>query len=269
MRASKFPVWILVVCNILLIGLCVFLYVRVDRKAPTIEFSENDAVYTEAIGQDELLVGVSAYDETDHDVTDRIVIEKVNKNLEESKATVFYAVSDRRGNVARMSRVFPAEFDAPDGGVVADEEDETKDVAKAVEKPEPTPDPTTVPESEAENEEPEDVATTEPTPEPTPEPTETPAPKRTVRQSAPAPAQAAPAVDPNAIDLNSIDINSIDPAVLQNMTLPDVPAQEVDLPATPAPTIAPVLPATVTEAVPDISNIDMSQIDMSQIVVPQ
>jgi hypothetical protein len=273
MRSSKFPVWILVVCNILLVGLCVFLYIRIDRIAPTIEFSENDAVYTEAIGQDELLVGVSAYDDTDQDVTNRIVIEKVNKNIEESKATVFYAVADRRGNVTRMSRVFPAEFEVEDAAS-ADAGDplsaESVVEAKPEEEPEPTPEPTATP---LPTKEPEAEATPELTPEPTPEPTATPAPRKTVRQnSAPAPVQeapAAPAVDLNAIDPNSIDLNSIDPAVLQNMTLPDIPAQETVLPPTPAPTIDPALFAIPNDTVPDLSNIDMSQIDMSQLVAPQ
>lgn len=52
-----------------------------------------------------LLEGITAYDSKAGDVTDRIVLEKLIERREDNIVVVFYAVSDRTGNVAKASRV--------------------------------------------------------------------------------------------------------------------------------------------------------------------
>lgn len=96
------------VLNIILIVTCVVLLLGRDRKAPVISFSENDLIYYSGIDNEKLLQGVAAMDAKNGDVSDRIVVEKIVQNKNESRAVVYYAVTDLDGNVAKASRVFGA-----------------------------------------------------------------------------------------------------------------------------------------------------------------
>lgn len=96
------------VLNLILIVVCVVLLLNRDRKAPVISFSENDLIYYSGIDNEKLLQGVAAMDAKDGDVSDRIVVEKIVQNKNESRAVVYYAVTDLDGNAAKASRVFEA-----------------------------------------------------------------------------------------------------------------------------------------------------------------
>ena len=96
------------VLNIILIVTCVVLLLGRDRKAPVISFSENDLIYYSGIDNEKLLQGVAAMDAKNGDVSDRIVVEKIVQNKNESRAVVYYAVTDLDGNAAKASRVFEA-----------------------------------------------------------------------------------------------------------------------------------------------------------------
>ncbi len=96
------------VLNLILIVVCVVLLLNRDRKAPVLSFSENDLIYYSGIDNEKLLQGVSAMDAKDGDVSDRIVVEKIVQNKNESRAVVYYAVTDLDGNAAKASRVFEA-----------------------------------------------------------------------------------------------------------------------------------------------------------------
>lgn len=96
------------VLNIILIVTCVVLLLGRDRKAPVISFSENDLIYYRGIDNEKLLQGVAAMDAKNGDVSDRIVVEKIVQNKNESRAVVYYAVTDLDGNAAKASRVFEA-----------------------------------------------------------------------------------------------------------------------------------------------------------------
>lgn len=110
MKQKKGMTIIITVLNILLIAVCVFFTVRTDRKAPAFSFEKSELIYQEGMQQAVLLEGITAFDDKDGDVTDRIVIEKTVKDEEENVITVFYAVSDSAGNIVKTSRVFPADF---------------------------------------------------------------------------------------------------------------------------------------------------------------
>lgn len=96
------------VINIALIAACCVLLLGKDRKAPAIAFSENDLIYYSGIDEGQLLNGVTATDNKDGDITDRIVVEKIVQDPEVSRVVVYYAVMDRDGNVTKASRVFEA-----------------------------------------------------------------------------------------------------------------------------------------------------------------
>jgi hypothetical protein len=93
-----------------LIFLTVFAYGRSDRSSPEFRFSSVDLVYDSQTKDNDLMVGINAFDAKDGDVSDRIVVEKVVLNREKETAVVYYAVADLSGNVTKQSRVFPADI---------------------------------------------------------------------------------------------------------------------------------------------------------------
>lgn len=102
----------LIFLNIALIVICGFFYMQKDRQKPGISFSANDVVYTRDMDQNLLMEGVSATDNKDGNITNRIVIEKILENEKKSTAVVYYAVCDYSGNVNKASREFVAEYPA-------------------------------------------------------------------------------------------------------------------------------------------------------------
>ena len=94
-----------------LIALIVVAYGRSDRTEPEFRFSALDLVYDSSTTEDDLISGINAYDTKDGDLTGRIVVEKVVLNKEQETAVVYYAVADYSGNVAKQSRVFPADIE--------------------------------------------------------------------------------------------------------------------------------------------------------------
>lgn len=110
MKQSRITGIILAIVNVILIAVCVVFYFRTDRKEPEIRFETVDIVYEEGMDYAEFLCKVSACDDRDGDLTDRVVVEKLIENREDNTVSVFYAVSDRAGNVTKASRVFPAAF---------------------------------------------------------------------------------------------------------------------------------------------------------------
>ena len=93
-----------------LIFLIVVAYGRSDRTAPEFRFSATDIIYDSQTTDNNLKVGINAYDAKDGDLTSRIVVEKVVLNREKETAVVYYAVADYSGNVTKQSRVFPADI---------------------------------------------------------------------------------------------------------------------------------------------------------------
>ena len=99
-----------IVCAIdaLLLAGCIYLYVNQDRTAPVISFSNEEIVYTDGMDEEELLSGVSAYDEQDGDVSYSLLVEKVS-NAADGQVIVTYAAKDASNNVTKNSRIFPGE----------------------------------------------------------------------------------------------------------------------------------------------------------------
>lgn len=185
MKQEKAAVIFITVLNIILIAVCVFFYTRLDRTAPKLEFQSSDVVYRAGMNTEELMTGISAYDDRDGDITDRIVIEKTIENKEDNTAVIFYAASDKSGNVAKASRVFSAVYTDGNDENISDqfleagidaELSESGLSENSVEGEEngemtetPAPDPSESP-SASPTPEPTETPELTPTPEPTPEP---------------------------------------------------------------------------------------------------
>lgn len=111
MKQSRIIGIVLTVVNMILIVICAVFYFRADKTAPKFVFQAADIVYEEGMDSGMLISGITAYDSNDGDVSDRIVIEKMIENRQEGSLIVFYAVSDKSGNVAKASKMFRAVFE--------------------------------------------------------------------------------------------------------------------------------------------------------------
>lgn len=199
MKQSRIIGIILAVANVILIVVCTVLFFRTDRTEPKIEFQASEIVYREGMDNKGLLEGITAYDSKDGDVTDRIVIEKVIDNREDNTVVIFYAVSDRAGNVAKASRVFNAVFTEK-----SSDEQEMDDVTDQLLEAGITAEFSDEGILNAPTEEPTQAPTQRPTPEPerTPEPTSTP-------ESEPEPTpRPRPTVDP-AVPVLSLKVSEV------------------------------------------------------------
>lgn len=90
--------------------LAVFSYVFVNEKLsadhtyPTITVAEDIIDVSLNASREELLRGVSAYDEKDGDLSDKIIIESISKFVEPGVSVVTYAVCDGDDHVATNTR---------------------------------------------------------------------------------------------------------------------------------------------------------------------
>ena len=109
MRGNILGIFFTILSGVL-IFLIVVAYGRSDRVAPEFRFSATDTIYDSKTTDNDLRVGINAYDAKDGDMSNRIVVEKVVLNREKETAVVYYAVADYSGNVTKQSRVFPADI---------------------------------------------------------------------------------------------------------------------------------------------------------------
>lgn len=78
--------------------------IKADRTYPVISI-ENDTIEVSLKATDEeLLAGVTAYDEKDGDLTDRIIVESISKFTEIGTCKVHYAVCDNDNHVSSAYR---------------------------------------------------------------------------------------------------------------------------------------------------------------------
>lgn len=77
-----------------------------DNTSPELVAEQEELVVSIAATDEELLQGVSAYDKVDGDVSDRIIIEKLEKDTEGdyNEFIITYVCFDKSGNVARTKR---------------------------------------------------------------------------------------------------------------------------------------------------------------------
>ena len=78
-------------------------YVSKDRKAPKITVADVDITYTKGDPESKLMVGLSAVDDKDGDLSDNIFIEKIIVTGTDT-AVVYYGVEDSSKNATIASR---------------------------------------------------------------------------------------------------------------------------------------------------------------------
>lgn len=78
--------------------------IKEDKTIPVITI-ENDMMEVSLKADDkELLQGVTAYDEKDKDLTDKVIVESVSRFIENGVCKVTYAVCDSNNNIATATR---------------------------------------------------------------------------------------------------------------------------------------------------------------------
>lgn len=82
----------------------VFQTSSIDTVPPVITFTNNSITTSVSTPKEELLKGVSAFDQKDKDVTSEVVLEKMSGITNGGKRTITYAVSDSSYNVAEKER---------------------------------------------------------------------------------------------------------------------------------------------------------------------
>lgn len=205
MKHSKIIGIALAVVNAILIIVCAAMYLKSDRTEPKMEFQAVDTVYREGMNPAELFEGITAFDRVDGVITDRIVIEKITENPKDSCVVVFYAVSDKAGNVAKSSRMFPAMFieeaeGLMEAGISAEMNQKCMpENLEGAEEPPLEPVQTPAPEPEK---------LSDPVPTPSPEPAKLPAPT-SEPAATPKPASTQnPAVPVLALKVSEVRVNT-------------------------------------------------------------
>ena len=90
------------IVNVFAMAGIIFWYVSRDNTPPVIT-REDTIVYEEGMSDEELLDGAVAVDETDGDVSDTLVVEKVTVNYNTGTAVVTCGAVDDSGNIAKES----------------------------------------------------------------------------------------------------------------------------------------------------------------------
>ena len=77
----------------------------VDKTIPVISVEGAMIDVSLKATDEELLQGITAYDEKDKDLTDKVVIESISRFTEKGVCRVTYAVCDSNNNVAKALRI--------------------------------------------------------------------------------------------------------------------------------------------------------------------
>ena len=77
----------------------------IDKTIPSITIEDEMIEVSLKSTDEELLKGVTAYDEKDKDLTDKIIIESISRFTEKGVCKVIYAVSDSNNNIAKATRM--------------------------------------------------------------------------------------------------------------------------------------------------------------------
>jgi hypothetical protein len=165
----------LAAAGICLLTACLFLYMGKDRKAPEIQFDGNRVGYREGEDETILLSGARAVDDRDGDVSDTLTVSSIYPLADGKTAKVYYAASDKAGNIGKECRIVDYQAAAETGKT----EDETKTEPQTEPVSEPTEPEPTEPEPTAGEPEPTE-GETEPT---EPEPANPEAPVLTLSQA--------------------------------------------------------------------------------------
>lgn len=97
-----------------MLGLSVYTTISMDRTAPVITIPEKEITYKEGGDTASLLKDVTAWDDVDSNITDKLRVDSIIPDKDGLTAVVVYAVYDSSNNVTKEKRTVayrPAEED--------------------------------------------------------------------------------------------------------------------------------------------------------------
>lgn len=87
-----------------LLGLSVYMTISMDRTPPVITIPDKEITYKEGSDTDSLLKDVTAWDDVDSNITDKLRIDTIIPDKDGLTAVVVYAVYDSSNNVTKEKR---------------------------------------------------------------------------------------------------------------------------------------------------------------------
>lgn len=87
-----------------LLGLSVYTTISMDRVPPAITIPDTEITYKEGGDTASLLKGVTAWDDVDSDITDKLRVDSIIPDKDGLTAEVVYAVYDSSNNVTKEKR---------------------------------------------------------------------------------------------------------------------------------------------------------------------
>lgn len=115
MRKLKvFSILLLLCSTVAFAGFKIYEKGLADNKAPVITCSQDNIQVSVEDPQEKLLEGVTAEDQRDGDITDKIVVQSISEFSEDNKREITYAVADEAGNVGYGKRTMEyTDYSAP------------------------------------------------------------------------------------------------------------------------------------------------------------
>ena len=95
---------LLILSAVIFVGYRVYESVNVDDTVPVLNIPEGELTVSVKDGEEMLLNGVTARDEKDGDLTDRVMIDSMSELLEGNRREVTYAVADADNHVVKATR---------------------------------------------------------------------------------------------------------------------------------------------------------------------
>lgn len=87
-----------------LLGLTVYMTISMDRTPPVITIPDKEITYKEGADTDSLLKDVTAWDDVDSNITDKLRVDTIIPDKDGLTAVVVYAVYDSSNNVTKEKR---------------------------------------------------------------------------------------------------------------------------------------------------------------------
>lgn len=108
---------IMIISCLALATVVVLIKMAEDTTGPEFVMEEVSLTYTEGDSHDDLIVGISAVDKSDGDVSESIRVEGVYSDVYSSTAKVIYVAKDSKNNISKATRV--VEYVPNDGSTEA------------------------------------------------------------------------------------------------------------------------------------------------------
>lgn len=113
-RLRRFAILIFAIAVVEFAFFGIYRHMTEDRQGPVLKVDQDELVCSVEDGDKELLEGVTARDDHDGDVTDRVMVENISNFTGDGKRIVTYVVSDSSNHVSRATRTISyKDYDKP------------------------------------------------------------------------------------------------------------------------------------------------------------